>query len=488
MTRESLGYVVAVDGSLVRINLHDSHKGNVILVPEGASVVGGPDSVLGIDDGLDVVVIRVQSLEITDPTEAHRMGVGTATVSRQPLRTINAYVVGLIRRVGNSLTFDSHDWRGPALGASAVPLNDDELQTVMNGAVANEETIELGESVTNPALHLSVRLNSLLAQHLAVLGSSGQGKTFFIASLVQQLIAKYRNPRIVIFDVNGEYESAFNYLGDRAKFSRVGHSSEANPRSQHLSIPYYALGRAGLTRLLSPSDKTQAPALRFALGRLPYVVCNGEGAGFPTDASFPLRDDGLQTEASEAWNVMNRLRDKSSGLTAAKTCPHLRAVACLVADGWALVQKPRGPERDGFLYGNVVPLINRIHGLLADSMFTAVIDVDGGGKMSTMESGSQELVREVFGLGDDKDVAWAVHVVDLSQLSKDLMPGVLGALLDTYADELFRLGPEVAYPTALVLEEAHHYLVAQGFSDRMDSTQPIPYERLAKEGRKFNLQ
>ena len=221
MTRESLGYVVAVDGSVVRINLHDSHKGNVMLVQEGPSVVGGPDSLLGIDDGLDVVVVRVQSLEIADPTEAHRMGVGTATVSRQPLRTIHAYVVGLIQRDRDTLTFNSHVWRGPALGASAVPLSDDELQTVMNGAVPNGETIELGASVTNPALHLNVRLNSLLAQHLAVLGSSGQGKTFFIASLVQQMIAKYLNPRIVIFDVNGEYTSAFAHLKSRTNQGRV---------------------------------------------------------------------------------------------------------------------------------------------------------------------------------------------------------------------------------------------------------------------------
>lgn len=53
-----------------------------------------------------------------------------------------------------------------------------------------------------------VDLESLVSRHVAVLGSSGQGKSCFTAAVLQQ-IAKMPKARVVIFDINGEYEDAF---------------------------------------------------------------------------------------------------------------------------------------------------------------------------------------------------------------------------------------------------------------------------------------
>lgn len=59
-----------------------------------------------------------------------------------------------------------------------------------------------------------------------MLGSSGQGKSCFTAAVLQQ-IAKMPKARVVIFDINGEYEDAFpaaNYPPNAIKVTRIGGS------------------------------------------------------------------------------------------------------------------------------------------------------------------------------------------------------------------------------------------------------------------------
>ncbi|NMU84157.1 ATP-binding protein, partial [Vibrio parahaemolyticus] len=76
-----------------------------------------------------------------------------------------------------------------------------------------------------------------------------------------------------------------------------------------------------------------------------------------------------------------------------------------------------------------------------------------------------------------------VHIINLKNIADDHAPMILGSLLEMYSDVLFKRGQDQNYPTMLLLEEAHHYL-RDPFSE--EGTQLKAYERLAKEGRKFN--
>jgi DNA helicase HerA-like ATPase len=127
---------------------------------------------------------------------------------------------------------------------------------------------------------------------------------------------------------------------------------------------------------------------------------------------------------------------------------------------------------------------------MADSVFREVIDIRGGTVFSdaqplSMSAATKSLVEYVFGKPQQQNDDWNVHIIDLSALTSDLMPFVVAPLLETFADELFSRGPGKTHPTLLVLEEAHHYLRQRAVED--SSLSSLAYERLAKEGRKFNL-
>jgi hypothetical protein len=163
----------------------------------------------------------------------------------------------------------------------------------------------------------------------------------------------------------------------------------------------------------------------------------------------------------------------------------MSSLAALAAESHSLTQGRNGPERNAFFYGNVAPLITRIHRLIEDEMFKAVVDIEGGapvaGDALNWHQESEALVDRIFG---EKDASWRVHVVNLRQVPQDLMPMVLGSLLELYAHVLFKRGQGNTKPTLLVLEEAHHYLRPVGNDDEGSH---LAYERLAKEGRKFGL-
>jgi hypothetical protein len=102
-----------------------------------------------------------------------------------------------------------------------------------------------------------------------------------------------------------------------------------------------------------------------------------------------------------------------------------------------------------------------------------------------MDGESAELMRRVFGKLNGAE-AWKVNIVDLSNVTVDLLSYVLGAILEQYADTIFQRGPGNSVATLLVLEEAHHYLRTVRL-EAGDIMPPMAYERLAKEGRKFNV-
>lgn len=481
-SRQAIGYVVQIDGVDITLNLMDVHRGQLAAHVYGVSVVTEVGSLLGIESGGRLLVMKVQSLSFAEPKEVHRFGLSGTSVSSEPLRHLTGLVVGRLRRDAGRLVFVSDSLSSPALGAEAFPLTDDELSSILRGSVATPADIHLGDDLRGGG-RLTIDLESLVSRHVAVLGSSGQGKSCFTAAVLQQ-VAKLPRARVVIFDINGEYEDAFpaaNYPANAIKVTRIGGTDHNSYR-----IPYYALGRLGLQRLLLPSDKTQRPALTFALDHLHQVKWFPVlgGAGLAKDAQPSLFDDCRSDRVSEAQSIIGSLRVGTP--PSATLWPPMQALGALIADSHAIVPARGGFERSAWNYGNISPLITRIARFIDDDMFQDVVDVAGGqgsGGTLNWRNESKAVVERLFG-GDEVD--WRVHIVDLRRVSHDLTPFVLGAVLELYAFELFNRGQENKRETLLVLEEAHHYLRQMGTGDEAVNN-ALAYERLAKEGRKFGL-
>ncbi|HHM4860542.1 TPA: anti-phage-associated helicase HerA [Pseudomonas aeruginosa] len=481
--RLPVGYVVKIEGSDVTLNLLDMHRGQLASHAQGVSSVTEVGSLLLLNAGSRALVMKVVSLSFDEPREAHRLGIGSSTHQTEPLRNISGAVVGRLSREDGKARFTSDSLATPPLGAEAFPLSTEELAAILCGDDQDDVPLKLGDDLRGGG-SLNVGLKNLISRHVAVLGSSGQGKSCFTAALLQQIV-KLPSARIVVFDINGEYETALDLPelpNGAVKCTTIG-----GPGPDTFKIPYYALGRHGLNRLLIPSEKTQRPALTFALEHLHQVRWFPQlrGAGLASDTAPFLFDDCRQGGAADADRRIQQIRNGQAGT--ATVWPHMAALAALVAESHGIQPSSRnGPERNAFSYSNVSPLITRINRFAEDPMFRAVVDVEGGAGTETTLNWAHEsthLVEQIFG---GQDVPWRVHIINLRHLSHDLTPFILGSLLELYAYELFRRGQENKIPTLLVLEEAHHYLRPIGSGDDAGEN-ALAYERLAKEGRKFGL-
>lgn len=475
--RSSIGYVVRIDGAEVTLNVMDHHRGMVAGHTHGVSTVTEIGSLLGIEAGDRLLLLRVKSISFAEPNEVHRQSIGKGALSAEPLRHVVGLVVGKLFRKNGEPEFLADALSTPALGAMVYPLIADEQKAVLGRGGNTPTSVHLGNELrSNTPVH--VEIQSLISKHVAVLGSSGQGKSCFTAAILQQIV-KLPGSRTVIFDINGEYAQAFSE-GVEPEWIKETDIGEGG-----FKIPYFALGRHGLQRLLMPSEKTQRPALAFALESLKRVKWfdHGSGVGIATDTIPVLFDDCRSGNAQQAHLRIAALQDKSA--VEVNSWPSMKALGPLVAESYALSNGARGWERNAFQYGNVAPLINRISRFVEDPMFSAVVDTTGATRSSPLDwrMEATDLVANLFG---DKDSDWRVHIVDLSKVAHDLMPFILGSLLELFAFEIFERGQDNKVPTLLVLEEAHHYLRPTGIGEN-DTASSLAYERLAKEGRKFGL-
>jgi len=484
--REPFAYVVSVEGPMVTLNLKDAHRGHYASHRDGVSAVTDIGGLFGVDGGTRILVMRVRSLSFAEPKDAHAAGVGSTSLRRDPLRNVVAVVAGTISRRNGTLRFTPDSLVSPTLGAEAYPLSQDELACVLRITSSDGPTVTLGAESRSGA-SLTVDLSTLLGRHVAVMGGTGQGKSCFTAAVLQQLL-RLPGPRIVVFDINGEYGDALGpHAGEPGQCLRT---TLGGAGTSGFKIPYFALGRHGLSRLLLPSEKTQRPALAFALENLRFVkwYAAERAAGLAQNSSPELFDDCRPGDATSSWNAIDALRRGTAA--AAPRWTHMSALASLVAESHSLKKSMRGTttvcERDGFLYSNIAALVTRIRRCVEDPLFTSVVDVSGGvgiGSTLDWQSEGSSLVERVFG---GPHTTWKLHIVDLRHVAHDLMPLVLGSLLELFSFELFHRGQTGTYPTLLVLEEAHHYL--RQFAEHEDGVrQGLAYERLAKEGRKFGL-
>lgn len=146
-------------------------------------------------------------------------------------------------------------------------INKDELELIIGKSELQKENLLLGTSSIYKTFNVSVPLNDIFANHLAIIGNTGSGKSCGVARIIQNLffINKPINSHMVLFDAYGEYVETFkniNNLGlNFASFS----GNSKNGREYQLKFPAWFLDVDDLSLLLRVSSPDQIPVLKKSL-------------------------------------------------------------------------------------------------------------------------------------------------------------------------------------------------------------------------------
>lgn len=465
-------------------------------------------------------------------------------------RLLTATPVAEIRTTASGPTVEAGIESFPSIGDPAVVPTLDELRLVMVGvgAASDEGRIRFGTAAAATSIVVDLSIDSLFGRHVAVLGTTGSGKSNTVASLIRRTVTATAEasatptPRFLVLDPNGEYAQA---LSDLPGFRHL----VAEPLDEHqeqLTVPAWLWTIDEWATLLRASPGVQAPILRACISTLRW------GAEAPVDAMSPARLagqlHGMVARAIPTVHGMapgdrrslgHSLRTLTSDLTLALTDHELDSWDHLSRLLHQIDQRRASGNGwyDPFSIGELQSLLALIATLIEDLGGHAVDDrppIDttapiafdvaslahelrrearARGEADNIEPLAMrvqallqdEVARRVLApteepanitewltsvLGDDDDPS--VTVLDLSLLPSDLTH-VAAAVLARFVFEAhhrhLREQQHVA-PTVLVLDEAHRFVQARAVDEDALSAAArcrAAFSRIAREGRKFGL-
>ena len=121
-----------------------------------------------------------------------------------------AYVNLMGQIINNEFVFGV--MRKPSFGASVKLISKERIPMIISvDNPAERKDVFIGESPIYPGVRIGFNINEFFANHFAIFGSTGSGKSWGVARLIQSIFDKkstvaYR-ASIFIFDAYGEYHA-----------------------------------------------------------------------------------------------------------------------------------------------------------------------------------------------------------------------------------------------------------------------------------------
>ncbi len=136
--------------------------------------------------------------------------------------------------------------------------------------VTLDDTLYIGKSYTYDQYKVTTNVNEFLANHFAIVGNTGSGKSCGVARILQNIFNFDNNvpkdAHIVIFDVYGEYNSAFETFSKNPDINYKSYTTELKfEKEESVRVPAYFLEVDDLALLLNATDTYQIPILEKAL-------------------------------------------------------------------------------------------------------------------------------------------------------------------------------------------------------------------------------
>ncbi len=188
-------------------------------------------------------------------------------------KEITILLVGEIR----NNHFSSGVMKKPTLKNAPRIIYKSELDLILGPQdISLTNSLYIGKSNIYDGYKVSASLNEFMANHFAVVGNTGSGKSCGVARLIQNIFEHNdtslpTNAHICIFDFFGEYNSAFCELSKLPNINFKSYTTQTEfSESDTVKIPAYFLEVDDLVLLLNVTDTIQIPIIEETL-KLTYI-------------------------------------------------------------------------------------------------------------------------------------------------------------------------------------------------------------------------
>lgn len=348
----------------------------------------------------------------------------------------------------------------PEINSKVYQANEAAMQMIMNAIsskVTDSNSLAIGHFASNKDVAAILDGNRFFQRHACIVGSTGSGKSYTVASILEKADQlPYAN--MIVFDLHGEYNE-LSYA-DRIKIC---------DEPDGLHIPLWFFNYEEIHSLFVESSEgtstnQRAAVINYILQRKKeYISNNMSGVSqeiVTADTPVPFSAKGL-IENLEEQNIL----EIDTGETY-KTGDN----------------KGQAKTRRGQYYDKLTNLITRLRTKMDDKKYGFVFNEDDTTKADYLN----HFVARIMGKDE-----YRIKVIDLSEVPSDMLAIVIGIVTRLIYDIQFWMTPEkeeVRHPLVLVCDEAHIYI-----SNDMSKMKAIEkksleiFEKIAKEGRKYGI-
>lgn len=401
-------------------------------------------------------VVKTPILE--EDTESDTIGsedTGESTRERV-LNTVRLTLVGTVKLSNeNKPCFTRSLVQVPEIDAECRVLRDAQLQNFMNLLSTEGQgahSLKLGRYTIDESATAYLDGNKLFQRHASLLGSTGSGKSWAVAAILEQA-AKLPSSNLILFDLHGEY-SELSY-------------------ARHLHIPG--------PEELGKTDDT----LLF----LPYWLLNAEEiqAMFIDRSEFSAHNQVMAFQdavISEKKATLQSLGKKEVLTAFTIDSPVPFDIGKVIAEikrlNEEMVQGAKG-EKQGPFYGQFSRLLIRLKSKIEDKRYGFLFQApEVVNKYDSMSAMAKRLM-------DYSQLGAQIKVIDFSEVPADILPVIIALVARIIYQVQFWTDRKKRKPMAFVCDEAHLYLPKKDDRNPVEQRAVENFEKIAKEGRKYGV-
>ena len=439
-----------------------------------------------IEDGNDLKILAsIQNVSAIQTSDAN-------TISY----TIACSPIGCYSEDEDGISFRQGGVNLPSPTEPAYLPDDDVINAIFS---SNENfSFRVGSLSSNKSVSYFVDGNRFFGKHIAVVGSTGSGKSCAVARLLQNILkieeghnqnaGNLKNAHVIIFDIHSEYRSAFT-LAEQESFNLNCLDVEK------LCLPYWLMNSQELEALFIESNELNSHNQISQFKKA--VILSKEKHNpemdritYDTPVYFDIFEvyryiKNKNNEVINKNDTLPHLPKKSDG-TVIENADQVYLSEDVVFSATSTAKDMKASN--GPYNGEFERFITRLETKLSDKRlkFITASEKENGDKYTTKDFG--EILKQFLGYIEKSNVT----IIDLSAIPFEVLSIVVSLLSRIIFDFAFHYskirhmsGLVNDIPFMLVCEEAHNYIPRNGGAEYSASRHSI--ERIAKEGRKYGL-
>lgn len=459
--QDSLGKVFAVDTASVILNVENADKLRSMQVNRLVALQSSRAGQHLI--GMINKIVR-KSLTETSSQETESEAIQTLESNSVRISLIGTF---FDRYLGESNVFRRTLETVPEIDANCFSIDGEKLTAFMtaisfqSGEASN--ALSLGSYTLDEDAIAYLDANKFFQRHAVIVGSTGSGKSWTTAKLLEQ-VASLENSNAILFDLHGEYQTLTDSGIKHYKISGPSDiGCEEDIEQGVLCFPYWLLGYEDMLGMLVDRSDQNAPNQSMVLSRTVMAAKRRFLEGINEEeilGSFTV-DSPIPYDLNEVLTELKKL------------------------DTEMVPGAKKDTLKQGEFNGKLSRFIARLENKLLDKRLAFMMSPSHRvNEWNWMDRLAKALLS---GRSHQENKEGGVKIIDLSEVPSDILPMVIGRIASLIFSLQQWTRKEDRHPIALLCDEAHLYIPEHQSSLATTDSSQRSFERIAKEGRKYGV-